>query len=72
MNAAKPAGEWNRMVVTLKEGKLTVDLNGQKVQDELDLAAAKPKDKALAPTGKIAIQDHGQPFWVRNLRVKSL
>ena len=71
-NAAKPAGEWNRMVVTLKDGKLTVELNGEKVQDELDLAASKPKDKELAPTGKIAIQDHGQPFWVRNLRVKSL
>lgn len=72
VNASKKPGEWNRMVVTLKEGKLTVELNGQKVQDGLDLAAKKPKGKKLAKKGKIAIQDHGQPFWVRNLRVKRL
>jgi hypothetical protein len=72
LNAAKPAGEWNRMVVTLKEGKLTVVLNGKTVQDGLDLAKAKPADKKLAEKGKIAIQDHGQSLWVRNLKVKSL
>ena len=72
VNASKKPGEWNRMIVTLKEGKLTVELNGQKVQDGLDLAAKKPKDKKLAAKGKIAIQDHGQPFWVRNIKVKKL
>ena len=60
------------MIVTLKDGKLTVELNGKKVQDGLDIAAKKPKDKKLAEKGKIAIQDHGQPFWVRNIKVKKL
>ena len=46
-------------------------LNGQKVQDNLDLAAKKPANKKLAEKGKIAIQDHGQPFWVRNIKVKA-
>ncbi|MFV1994657.1 MAG: DUF1080 domain-containing protein [Verrucomicrobiales bacterium] len=71
-NGSKPAGQWNRMVVTLEGGKLTVIINGTKVQDGLDLAAAKPKDKTLAPSGKISIQDHGLKFWVRNLKVKRL
>lgn len=71
-NGSKPAGEWNRMVVTMKKGKLSVVLNGKTVQDKLDLAASKPKNKKLADSGKIAIQDHGQKFWVRNLRVKRL
>ena len=71
-NGSKPAGEWNRMVVTMKEGRLSVVLNGKTVQDKLDLAASKPKNKKLADSGKIAIQDHGQKFWVRNLKVKSL
>lgn len=71
VNASKKPGEWNRMIVTLKGSHLTVELNGQKVQD-LDLAEAKPKDKELAATGKLSIQDHGLPFWVRNLRVKRL
>ncbi len=72
VNASKKPGEWNRMVVTLKAGKLTVEINGKKVQDGLDLAAKKPAGKKLADKGKIAIQDHGQPFWVRNIKVKKL
>ena len=71
-NAAKKPGEWNRMVVTLRKGKLTVVINGKTVQDKLDLANKKPADKKLAARGKIAIQDHGQPFWVRNIKVKKL
>ena len=71
-NGSKPAGAWNHMVVTMKEGRLSVVLNGKTVQDKLDLAASKPKNKKLADSGKIAIQDHGQKFWVRNLKVKSL
>lgn len=71
-NASKPPGEWNRMVVTLKGNLLTVELNGKTVQKDLDLSQAKPADKALATKGRIAIQDHGQKFWVRNLRMKRL
>jgi hypothetical protein len=71
-NGCKPAGEWNRMVVTLQGSKLTVELNGTLVQDKLDLATAKPADKVLAPSGKLSIQDHGLKFWVRNLKVKRL
>ena len=46
-------------------------LNGKKVQDGLDLVAKKRPNKKLAEKGKIAIQDHGQPFWVRNIKVKA-
>lgn len=71
-NASKPAGEWNRMKVMMKDGKLTVILNGKTVQDKLDVAAKKPKGKKFADSGKIAIQDHGQKFSVRKLMVKKL
>ncbi|HIG82484.1 MAG TPA: DUF1080 domain-containing protein [Verrucomicrobia bacterium] len=71
-NASKPAGEWNLMQLTMSKGKVSVVLNGKKVQDNLDLAAKKPKGKKLAGAGKIAIQDHGLKFSVRNLRVKKL
>lgn len=70
-NASIPAGEWNKMVVTMKGSHLTVMLNGKKVQD-FDLAEKKPEDKPLESEGYIAIQDHGLPFWVRNLKVKAL
>lgn len=70
-NACKKPGEWNRMTVTMKGDQLTVVLNDELVQD-INLAEKKPKDKKLVPSGKICIQDHGQPFTVRSLRVKKL
>jgi len=69
-NASLKPGEWNRMIVTLKEGKLTVKINGKVVQKQLNLAAKKPAGKKLAAKGMIAIQDHGQPFSVRNIKIK--
>lgn len=70
-NMSKPAGEWNHMTVTMKGTHLTVVLNGETIQD-FDLAEKKPADKPLAEEGYITIQDHGIPFWVRNLKVKRL
>ena len=70
-NASKPAVEWNRMTVTMKGDQLTVVINGKLVQD-INLREKKPEKKKLVKSGKICIQDHGQPFTVRNLRVKRL
>ena len=66
---AKPAGEWNRMIVTCKGTRLQVELNGEQVVD-LDLATSRAKDRPL--TGYVGVQDHGTPLWVRNIRVKEL
>ncbi len=70
-NASKPAGEWNRMTVTMRGDRLWVVLNGELIQD-IDLREKKPDGKELHASGKICIQDHGQPFTVRNLKVKHL
>lgn len=68
-NAAKPAGEWNRMQVTSKGDRLTVRLNGE-VVNELSLDQGKLKDRP--DTGYIGFQDHGLPLWLRNVRVRAL
>lgn len=68
-NASKPAGEWNRMTVSMAGDRLVVVLNGECIQD-FNLREKKPADKDLPATGRIAIQDHGQPFAVRNIRIK--
>jgi hypothetical protein len=68
-NAAKRAGEWNKMKVTCKEGKVTVVLNGEVVNEaRLD----NPKIKDRPTSGYIGFQDHGLPLWLRNIRVKEL
>jgi len=70
-NMSKPAGEWNRMTVSMSGDQLIVVLNGECIQD-FNLREKKPADKDLPASGKISIQDHGQPFTVRNIRVKKL
>ena len=71
VNAVNPAGEWNKMTVRLKGSKLHVKLNDQVVQ-QIDMEEKRPKDKPFAEKGFIAIQDHGQEFWVRNVRIGKL
>lgn len=71
LNAAKPAGEWQKMTISMKGDHLTAVLNGKLIQN-INLREKKPKGKKLATKGKICIQDHGQPFAIRNLRVKNL
>lgn len=70
-NMSLPAGEWNRMTVKMRGDRLVVVLNGETVHD-FDLAEAKPEGKTLHATGSLGIQDHGEDFWVRNIRVKRL
>ncbi len=68
-NTAKPAGEWNKMLVTVKGNKVTVELNGVVVND-VPLDSKSIKDRP--PTGYIGFQDHGLPLWLRNIKVREL
>lgn len=68
-NAAKPAGEWNKMLVTVKGNKVTVVLNGEVVND-VPLDSKSIKDRPS--TGYIGFQDHGLPMWLRNIKVREL
>jgi hypothetical protein len=68
-NMAKPAGEWNKMVLTCNGQNIQVELNGEKIIDiQQDKGAMK--DRPLK--GYIALQDHGQEMWFRNIRIKEL
>lgn len=68
-NASKPAGEWNRMIVTAQGQHLKVELNGQQIMD-VNLAQTAGKDKPAR--GAVGLQDHGLPLWFRNIRIKEL
>lgn len=67
--AVKPAGQWNRYIITLKEDHLQVVLNGQPIQD-LKLRQTRLKDRPAE--GYISFQDEAKRIWYRNVRIKEL
>jgi len=68
-NAAKPAGEWNKMEVMHFDDKIVVMLNGMNVNAH-DLGpggalAQRPRK------GSIGFQDHALPISLRNVRIRT-
>jgi len=80
---AKPAGEWNSIIIRKLNGHLTLFMNGEKVV-EVQMGSPewntylkkskfiKWKDFATYQTGKISLQDHGAIVAFRNIRIKQL
>jgi len=77
----KPVGEWNTAEIISKNGKLTLILNGVTVvettlwDDNFKKLIAESKfatwqDFGTFKKGKIALQDHGNDVWFRNIVIK--
>lgn len=68
IKADKPPGEWNRFVITMKDSRVTVNLNGKNVVENALLPG-------IAACGKIALQDDhasNNKFQFANIYIKEL
>ena len=79
----KPANEWNQVEIISNKGALEFHLNGSKVlsatlwDDNWKKLVAGSKfkirpDFGTFKTGRIALQDHGDKVWYRNIKIKKL
>lgn len=79
----KPVGEWNTSKIIYDNGHVEHWLNGKKIVDfeegteewEKEKSEGKWKDYPdykIANRGKIALQDHGDSAWFRNIRIRPL
>jgi cytochrome c len=86
--AAKPQtvrepGEWNHVLIRIRDDQIEHWLNGTKVVNikrggaewEAALAASKFADMpdfGKSDEGYIVLQDHGDPVWYRNMKIRRL
>ena len=79
----KPVGEWNQVEIIAKKGKLDFHLNGTNIVSttlwddnwKSILAGSKfatMKGFGTYKSGHIALQDHGDNVWYRNIMIKRL
>lgn len=75
-NMARPAGEWNRVEITLDGRRLRAVMNGERVLDvDLDDRSLPFQERPLherARRGFIGLQDHQDRVEFRNLSIRVL
>ncbi len=85
--AAKPAGQWNAAEIIANKGKLDFYLNGVHTLSTtmwndtwgkmIAISKFKASEKDMQDfstfkKGKIALQDHGDEVWYRNIKIRKL
>lgn len=80
---AKPVGQWNQAKLVVKERHVEHWLNGVKLleyvlgSDDWNSLVENSKFKSMPDfaksyRGHIALQDHGDPVWFRNIKIREL
>jgi hypothetical protein len=68
-NMSKPAGQWNRMIITCEGNRMHVQLNGEEV---INLDLSKSEKTRGVSSGRIAFENTNTPVAFRSVRIKEL
>ena len=82
-NVVKPAGQWNHIRLVVNGAHVEHWMNGEKIveyelwSEEWKQRIAESKwidmpDYGMKQSGHICLQDHGDPVWYRNVRIRRL
>ena len=70
--ADKPIGQWNTFRIKMVGDKVTVDLNGERVVDNVVMENYWDYSKPIFPLGQIELQCHGDPIHFRNIYIREI
>ena len=70
--ADKPIGHWNTFYIKMVSDKVTVQLNGETVVDNVVLENFWERDKPIYPSGQIELQNHGNTIWFKNIYIREI
>lgn len=70
--ADNPIGQWNSFRIRMAGDKVTVDLNGKRVVDNVPLENYWERDKPIYAAGQIELQNHGSKLYFKNIFLKEL
>lgn len=81
-DVTRPVGEWNEVRIVVRGPRVEHWMNGVRIvayelwTDEWRAVVGETKfaewpGYGMAPSGHIGLQDHGDPVWFRNIRVRT-
>jgi hypothetical protein len=68
-NMSKPAGQWNRMIITCVGDRIQVELNGEEV---VNLDLSESDRTRTVSSGRIGFENKNSPVAFRNAKIKEL
>ncbi len=72
VKADKPVGQWNTFRILMVGDRVTVDLNGSRVADQVVMENYWERDKPIYPVGQLELQAHSTPLYFKNVFIREI
>jgi len=72
LRADLPVGEWNTFYIRMAGDRVTIELNGVVVTDNVIMENYWEREKPIYPSGQIELQAHSTPLNFRNIYIREI